>query len=80
MVKINTTGVIPGKYTLILESFDLNSSVYSTLKTDEIKVEVIGAGNTPEAAAKNYFAKHYPNAFNLDSKEDKPSDQWEELI
>lgn len=79
MVKIDTTGVSPGKYNLTLESFDLNSSVYSTLKTDEIKVEVIGAGASPDATVKNYFAKHYPNAFDLDLKEEDLGDQWEEL-
>lgn len=80
MVKINTTGVSPGKYSLTLESFDLNSSVYSTLKTDEIKVEVIGAGASSEATVNDYFAKHYPNAFNLDLKEDELGDQSTELI
>ena len=44
LVKIDTTGIKAGNYTLTLESFDLNGSVYSTLRTDEIKIEVTAPG------------------------------------
>ena len=37
-VDIDAKGVEPGEYKLTLESFDQNSSVYSTLKTDEITI------------------------------------------
>jgi len=33
-------GVLPGSYTIVLESFDLNGGVFSALKTDKITVRV----------------------------------------
>ena len=41
LVNIDATGVQPAEYSLILESFDQNSSVKSTLRTDEITIHVI---------------------------------------
>ena len=40
-VVINATGVLPGEYTLVLESFDTNSELPElTLKTDAISISV----------------------------------------
>ena len=40
LIKIVPAGVAPGDYTLILQSFDNNGSVKSTLKTDLITITV----------------------------------------
>ena len=40
-VTIDSSGVAPGVYTLYIESFDANSNVQSTLKTDIIEVTVL---------------------------------------
>ena len=42
LVSLNAKGVQPGEYNLILQSFDQNSSVKSTLKTDQITIIVTG--------------------------------------
>ena len=44
-VHIDATKLEPGNYTLILEQFNTLSRVSSALKTDEVRIEVLGAGN-----------------------------------
>ena len=39
-VIINTNGVLPGVYTLVLQSYDTTGAVFSTLKTDTIIITV----------------------------------------
>ena len=39
-VFIDPRGVAPGVYTLYIESFDANSNVYSTLRTDIIELTI----------------------------------------
>ena len=41
-VTIDSSGVAPGVYTIYIASFDANSNVQSTLKTDMIEVIVGG--------------------------------------
>ena len=41
LVEIDIQEIITADYDLILESFDLNSTVQSTLKTDTIRISVI---------------------------------------
>ena len=41
LVRINAEHIQPGEYSLVLESFDLNSSVKSALKTDLIVIKVL---------------------------------------
>ena len=40
LVSLNAEDLQPGEFNLILESFDQNSSVKSTLKTDQITIIV----------------------------------------
>ena len=44
-VHIDATKLEPGNYTLILEQFNTLSRVGSALKTDEVRIEVLGAGS-----------------------------------
>ena len=46
IVVINTMNIELGAYTLKLESYDNNSSVKSTLKTDTILFDIINCYNT----------------------------------
>ena len=52
-VVINTTGELPGEYTLILESFDSSSSEGFTLKIDTITIIVTQANEAIEAEAED---------------------------
>ena len=47
LIKIVPVGVAPGDYTLILQSFDNNGSVKSTLKQDSITITVLLPEPTP---------------------------------
>ena len=40
-VTIDTTGLAVGTYTLVLESFDINGEVFSTLRTDSVTISVL---------------------------------------
>ena len=45
-VHVDASNLEPGNYTLILEQFNTLSRVGSALKTDEVRIEVLGAGET----------------------------------
>ena len=50
-VAIDATGLAVGTYTLKLESFDTNGTVFSTLKNDIITISVLEPEAEPEAEA-----------------------------
>ena len=45
-VIIDASQIDLGEYTLLLESYDLNSGVFSTLKSDTVTLQVISASMT----------------------------------
>ena len=48
MIIVNAAGVSPGTYSLVIESFDLNSNVRSALKTDTIEIKLEAGSPTFE--------------------------------
>lgn len=44
-VNFDTNGILTGEYSLVLESFDLNSTVRSSLKTDLITITITASAD-----------------------------------
>ena len=72
-VVINATNVNPGRYILVLESFDLNNSTLPnlTLKTDTITITVIEADdNSTQELPTKVLTVGEPESWKLPSTED----------